>query len=96
MICLCRWAAIASYLPERTDNDIKNYWNTHLMKKLKKLQNGSSGSDHKSGTHHGFSSTSHSISRGQWERRLQADINTAKQALHDALSLKTIPICLNC
>ncbi|CAN1248589.1 Transcription factor MYB60 [Linum perenne] len=29
-----RWAAIASYLPERTDNDIKNYWNTHLRKKL--------------------------------------------------------------
>ncbi|KAI3975865.1 hypothetical protein MKX01_030710 [Papaver californicum] len=31
-----KWAAIASNLPERTDNDIKNYWNTHLKKKLKK------------------------------------------------------------
>ncbi|KAH6779488.1 hypothetical protein C2S52_010725 [Perilla frutescens var. hirtella] len=35
-----KWAAIATYLPQRTDNDIKNYWNTHLKKKLKKFQSG--------------------------------------------------------
>uniref|UniRef100_A0A7N0RHV4 Transcription factor MYB60 n=1 Tax=Kalanchoe fedtschenkoi TaxID=63787 RepID=A0A7N0RHV4_KALFE len=33
-----KWAAIASYLPQRTDNDIKNYWNTHLKKKLNRYQ----------------------------------------------------------
>ncbi|KZV29560.1 hypothetical protein F511_00838 [Dorcoceras hygrometricum] len=35
-----KWAAIATYLPQRTDNDIKNYWNTHLKKKLMKFQTG--------------------------------------------------------
>lgn len=30
----CRWSTIASRLPGRTDNEIKNYWNTHIRKKL--------------------------------------------------------------
>ncbi|KAF1890104.1 hypothetical protein Lal_00025437 [Lupinus albus] len=29
-----RWAAISSQLPGRTDNEIKNLWNTHLKKRL--------------------------------------------------------------
>ncbi|KAI3468158.1 hypothetical protein Pfo_024821 [Paulownia fortunei] len=29
-----RWSVIASHLPGRTDNDVKNYWNTKLKKKL--------------------------------------------------------------
>ncbi|XP_039054914.1 transcription factor MYB36-like [Hibiscus syriacus] len=29
-----RWSLIASQLPGRTDNDVKNYWNTKLKKKL--------------------------------------------------------------
>ncbi|EMS68494.1 Transcription factor MYB39 [Triticum urartu] len=34
MSWLTRWSSIATKLPGRTDNEIKNYWNTHLHKKL--------------------------------------------------------------
>lgn len=29
-----KWSLIASRLPGRTDNEIKNYWNTHIRRKL--------------------------------------------------------------
>ncbi|KAE9620665.1 hypothetical protein Lal_00019525 [Lupinus albus] len=29
-----KWSAIATRLPGRTDNEIKNYWNTHIKKRL--------------------------------------------------------------
>ncbi|CAN6456901.1 unnamed protein product [Victoria cruziana] len=34
-----RWSVIASQLPGRTDNDVKNYWNTKLKKKMLAAKN---------------------------------------------------------
>ncbi|KAL6650031.1 hypothetical protein ACP70R_014255 [Stipagrostis hirtigluma subsp. patula] len=74
-----RWAAIASYLPNRTDNDVKNYWNTHLKKRLM--------------LHHQQRAFAPSPqpppppSKGQWEHRLQADVDHARRALREALSV---------
>ncbi|XP_072973611.1 myb-related protein 306-like [Typha angustifolia] len=85
-----RWAAIASYLPERTDNDIKNHWNTHLKKKLRKAETSTNYPPTSVGG--GLVVSSHkSISKFQWEKRLQTDINMARQALFNALSIDNKP-----
>ncbi|KAL6140674.1 hypothetical protein ACLB2K_058972 [Fragaria x ananassa] len=33
-----RWSLIAGRLPGRTDNEIKNYWNSHLSKRISQIE----------------------------------------------------------
>ncbi|KAL1215064.1 Transcription factor MYB28 [Cardamine amara subsp. amara] len=40
-----KWSVIARHLPRRTDNEIKNYWNTHLKKRL--IEHGIDPTTHK-------------------------------------------------
>ncbi|XP_050376489.1 transcription factor MYB106-like [Argentina anserina] len=80
-----RWSAIAANLPRRTDNEIKNYWNTHLKKRLAKI--GFDPVTHKpkasifgsgNGDPKNLSNLSHIA---QWERaRLQAEARFAREA----------------
>ncbi|XP_074567251.1 transcription factor MYB20 [Curcuma longa] len=65
-----RWSKIASYFPGRTDNEIKNHWNTRIKKRFKLL--GVDPATHKlinqpddCVNHHQFSSSSSQASASQ-------------------------------
>ncbi|KAL6908139.1 hypothetical protein ACP4OV_002309 [Aristida adscensionis] len=45
-----KWATIATHLPGRTDNEIRNYWNTHIRRKL--LAQGIDPVTHRPRPHH--------------------------------------------
>ncbi|PIN06792.1 Transcription factor, Myb superfamily [Handroanthus impetiginosus] len=45
-----KWSVIATHLPGRTDNEIKNFWNTHIRKKL--LRSGIDPNTHQPVTDH--------------------------------------------
>jgi len=77
---------------DRTDNDIKNYWNTHLRKKLAKTCASESGASGGSAKTKGDGAAAPAPApKGQWERQLQTDMHTARQALQEALSIDTAP-----
>nr|GLL36754.1 myb-related protein 306 [Ipomoea trifida] len=75
-----KWAAIASYLPQRTDNDIKNYWNTHLKKKLKKLQSPGSENTAQMGSENSPTTSYHLVSKNSFTDRPQ--IATSSSSLY--------------
>nr|AZT82052.1 MYB63 [Betula platyphylla] len=57
---ICRWSKIASHFPGRTDNEIKNVWNTHL-KKRRSLKDANSNGDELSSITSSSSSSSTSF-----------------------------------
>ncbi|CAN6232202.1 unnamed protein product [Urochloa humidicola] len=94
-----RWSAIATHLPKRTDNEIKNYWNTHLKKRLAKM--GIDPVTHKpradapaassSGAAR-FRAAAHLSHTAQWESaRLEAEARLAREAKLRALASSSSP-----
>lgn len=89
-----RWSAIATHLPKRTDNEIKNYWNTHLKKRLAKM--GIDPVSHKPKNDTLLSSDGQSKSTAnlshmaQWESaRLEAEARLVKQSKLRSSSLQS-------
>ncbi|KAL4633643.1 hypothetical protein ACB092_04G137200 [Castanea dentata] len=80
-----KWSAITAHLPNRTDNEVKNYWNTHLKKRLAMM--GIDPVTHKPtstilGSANGDPKIALNLSHmAQWESaRLQAEARLAKES----------------
>ncbi|KAJ9190208.1 hypothetical protein P3X46_001434 [Hevea brasiliensis] len=99
-----RWSVIATYLPKRTDNEIKNHWNSHLKKRLHKM--GIDPTTHKpradafgyGGTYSKDAANLRHIA--QWEStRLQAEARLVRESQQLIMpsndSLKARPKCLD-
>uniref|UniRef100_A0A8I6XE51 HTH myb-type domain-containing protein n=1 Tax=Hordeum vulgare subsp. vulgare TaxID=112509 RepID=A0A8I6XE51_HORVV len=96
-----KWSAIATHLPKCTDNEIKNYWNTHLKKWLAKMgidpvthkprsdvPGGAGGGDAEgaAGAQHA-KAAAHLSHTAQWESaRLEAEARLAREAKLRALA----------
>ena len=87
MCCKHRWSIIAAHLPQRTDNEIKNYWNTNVKKRL--IRMGLDPITHKpikantfeayDGTHDQSNDTINMGHVAQWENaRLEAEARGSK------------------
>ncbi|XP_068645506.1 transcription factor MYB17-like [Aristolochia californica] len=89
-----RWSSIASQLPGRTDNEIKNFWNTHLKKRLVRMgldptthapQSPSSATGGITGAAAAGATTSSTPSTrhmAQWESaRLEAEARLSRESL---------------
>ncbi|KAJ3676663.1 hypothetical protein LUZ60_004075 [Juncus effusus] len=87
-----RWSRIARKLPGRTDNEIKNYWRTHMRKKAQEQKKGSSHESPSSSSLSTNSSSSHSNNNSNnneaqsWETQgLEESQDTIMGEVHNSI-----------
>ncbi|KAJ1690314.1 hypothetical protein LUZ63_014469 [Rhynchospora breviuscula] len=75
-----RWSRIARKLPGRTDNEIKNYWRTHMRKKAQEQKKGAAASASPSSP--SFSSTVTTTSNNNEVQSSENDLTENEEAVN--------------